>query len=400
MPGPRISFRDIIAPVEAEDFFRNLCDRSAAHIPGHADKFSHLFSWEEFNRLLNMSKLWSDKTMKVVLDGRDLEAVEFARPGQTREGSQAMLPDPERLTALLQRGATVVLDLVETLSPGIAAVSGALQSVMGGVVVCNAYCSWSAHQGFPVHFDTTDVLALHIEGAKVWRVYEGRARHPIDVPGHNFASFDADYHARAKGKVVKELEMRPGDVLYLPRGQYHEALASSDASLHLSFGINQPTGIDVVKLLIRSLDDEELFRENLPHFDRPRSHREHLEALANRLHDILRQPAISDQVRDWQRERALRDGYLRFNLPAREGVSLYRVRSLGVGLEEGEQGVRLLYPGGELALGESEVAPVRWVLAADVFDAADLTAEVEGLDAATAEALLGRLEQADIVTKI
>jgi ribosomal protein L16 Arg81 hydroxylase len=50
--------------------------------------------------------------------------------------------------------------------------------------------------------------------------------------------------------------MKPGDVLYLPRGQYHEALASSDASLHLSFGIGQPTGIDVISRLLKSLPDE------------------------------------------------------------------------------------------------------------------------------------------------
>lgn len=234
------TFRQIVSPVLPEEFFGAIWDQRAAHIPGAAEKFKHVFSWEEFNRLLNMSKLWSDRSMKIVLDGQNLDLAEYGRVGQTREGYQANIPDPEQTIQLLRRGATVILDLIETLSPSVAAVSAALQTATGGVAVCNAYCSWRAHQGFMAHFDTTDVFALHIEGTKVWRVYEGRADNAIDVEGYNYGTFEPEHHARAKGNLLEEIEMTAGDVLYLPRGQYHEALASSDASLHLSFGIDNP----------------------------------------------------------------------------------------------------------------------------------------------------------------
>ena len=135
------------------------------HIPATGAKFEHVFSWAEFNRLLNMSKLWSDRSMKIVLDGQNLDLAEHGRVSQTREGNQAIVPDPEQIVLLLRRGATVILDLIETLSPGVAGVCAALQTATGGVAVCNAYCSWRAHQGFMAHFDNTDVFALHIEGS-------------------------------------------------------------------------------------------------------------------------------------------------------------------------------------------------------------------------------------------
>jgi ribosomal protein L16 Arg81 hydroxylase len=110
-----------------------------------------------------------------------------------------------------------VLDLIETLSPGVSTISAALQTATGGVAVCNVYCSWRAHQGFKAHCDSTDVFAIHIEGSKIWRVYEGRADNATDIAGYDYGSFTPEHHVRAKGKLLEEIEMKPGDVLYLPK---------------------------------------------------------------------------------------------------------------------------------------------------------------------------------------
>ncbi len=394
------TFRQIISPVSPEEFFAAIWDQRAVHIPGAAERFAHVFSWQEFNRLLNMSKLWSDRSMKIVLDGQNLDFVEYGRIGQTREGYQAHVPDAEQTILLLRRGATVILDLIETLSPSVAAVSAALQTATGGVAVCNAYCSWRAHQGFMAHFDTTDVFALHIEGTKVWRVYEGRADNAIDVEGYNYGTFEPEHHARAKGNLLEEIEMKAGDLLYLPRGQYHEALASSDASLHLSFGIGQPTGIDVITRLLRSLPEESLFRENLPHFDRPQAHREHLRAIANRIQEILSQPSLSDQIRDWQRDRALSERYGRFNLPSRDDATQFRVRSLGVRIEPRDGAPILTLPGGELPLEQGEEGAVAWILERDYVEEPELKKRFAALGADGLRNLLDRLEAISILDKI
>jgi len=375
-------------------------DQRPVHIPGAAEKIGDVFSWNDFNRLLNMSKLWSDRSMKVVLDGENLEPSEFGRPGQNREGYQATLADPERVMELLRRGATVVLDLIETLSPGVAAVSAALQSATGGVAVCNAYCSWRAHQAFMAHFDTTDVFAVHIEGRKRWRVYEGRFENAVDREGYNFGSFTQEHHARAKGRMIEEIEMTPGDVLYLPRGQYHEALASSDASLHLSFGIGQPTGLDVISRLLNSLPDEAIFRKNLPHFDRPQSHREHLCAIADRLHAILSEDSLSDQIRDWQRECTLAEGQGRFSLPSRNHSTRYRVRFMGVSIKAGDGANVLGFPGGELPLEPDENEAVAWIITRDYVDESELEDRFRKLDTERRRALLERLEASSILDRL
>jgi ribosomal protein L16 Arg81 hydroxylase len=395
-----ITFRQLISPIAPEEFFGDIWEQRAVHIPGAADKFASVCSWDEFNRFLNMSKLWTERSMKLVLDGEDVAPAEYGHIGRSREGYQAIVPDAQQVASLLRRGATVTLDLIETLSPGIAAVSAALQTATGGVAVCNAYCSWRAHQGFAAHFDTTDVIAVHIEGSKRWRIYEGCYENAVDAEGHDYGSFSLEHHAHARGELVEEIEMTPGDVLYVPRGQYHEALASSDASLHLSFGIGQPTGLDVISRLMLSLPDEALFRKNLPHFDRPLAHREHMREIADRLHEVLSQSSLSDQVREWQRERALTESHGRFNLPARDRSTLYRVRSMGVSVGSRDGAPILAFPGGEIALEPGDESATRWIIERDYIDDSELENRFEGLGRDALQSLLGRLEAASVLDRI
>jgi hypothetical protein len=83
--------------------------------------------------------------MKLVLDGQDVAPASYSISGMTREGSRALLPKATNVKPHLRRGATLILDLVETLVPGVAAVSRSLTAGTGSVVVCNAYCSFKAH---------------------------------------------------------------------------------------------------------------------------------------------------------------------------------------------------------------------------------------------------------------
>ena len=59
-----ITFQKLLRPMSPEQFFAGAYGKSAIHIPGHVDKFAKVFSWDEFNRLLNQPALWSDRAMK------------------------------------------------------------------------------------------------------------------------------------------------------------------------------------------------------------------------------------------------------------------------------------------------------------------------------------------------
>ena len=394
--SPRLGFAELIRPLDPHDFLSTVLGREPHHFPGASDRFASLFSFAEMNRLLGMWRLWSERTFKLVLDGRDLAAEEFCVSGRSRQGHPVMLVDARRVEALMARGATVVLDVMESLSPGVRAIAHALQSVLGGTALCNVYCSFEAHAGFPSHYDTTDVFALHIAGVKRWRVYEGRAVQPVDRPGHSYSYHSAAHHERARGRVLAEVEMTPGDVLYLPRGQYHDALAIDGASLHLSFGITRATGLDFMSLLGEALVDEALLREELPHFDDATATARHLQRLGAHLAQLLEAPDLAGQVANWQRARVFRDLPPAMSLPERAPRVRVRVRR-GAGMRW--NGAALCVRGATLDVEPAARDAVSWMLAREVFLASDLVSEF-GLEESAAGALLDRLAAAGAIEPV
>ena len=395
-PLPPASLSQLVAPMGSAEFLASVRDREPRHFPGDARRFDALFSFQETNRLLGMWPLWTDGTCKVVLDGRGVPAEEFCVRGQGRDGHPAMLADARRLESLLSRGATMVLDRMESLSPRVRDLAHGLQSALGGAAVCNAYCSFEAHAGFPSHYDTTEVLALHIAGMKRWRVYEGRAAQPVEMPGYSYAYQSPEHHERARGAVLMEVEMKPGDVLYLPRGQYHDALAAQGASLHLSFGITRATGLDFMSLLARSLPDEPLFRQELPHFDDAEGLGDFMGRLASRLAELLRDPDLARQVSQWQRERVFRDLPPAMALPGRAAQTRVRVRA-GAGLSW--DGQVLSVAGQPVELSALEISAVDWIFGREMFLASQLVSEVL-MDEPGAAALLDRLARAGVVEPV
>ena len=90
----------------------------------------------------------------------------------------------------------------------------------------NAYLTPPGAAGLAPHADGHDVLAVQLHGSKAWTV-DG----------------------------IGELELDPGDVLYLPAGTRHAATTQDRSSLHLTIGIIRTTYRAVLdRLLARGAD--------------------------------------------------------------------------------------------------------------------------------------------------
>ena len=117
-----------------------------------------------------------------------------------------------------------------------------LQFITNGRCQANLYFSMQSHQAFAPHFDTHDVFALHCEGEKVWNIYENFEKDPIN---HPIYKQDLSDKTENPGKIIDQVLLKPGDLLYLPRGQFHDALASENGAIHVAFGITYLKPIDI-----------------------------------------------------------------------------------------------------------------------------------------------------------
>ena len=257
-----LGFTDILEPIAAEEFFGTYHDRKPLHVPGRPDKFANLMSWQKLTQLLNMTAIWTSASLQMALDKEIIPPDRYCRPAIDRNNQHVMQPDPSRVLTLLREGASLIANDIDTLNPDLAATARAFEEQLGAKAQANLYCSRRQRQAFAVHFDTHDVYALHIEGEKVWRVYEGRLDNPIAHP--RFKTLSQEYHEEAKGGVLMEVCLRPGDLLYIPRGQYHDALASSAGAVHVAFGVTAVIGIDYLNVLFDRAIADPLFRVNAP----------------------------------------------------------------------------------------------------------------------------------------
>ncbi|WP_426955998.1 cupin domain-containing protein [Muricoccus radiodurans] len=175
-----------------------------------------------------------------------------------RQGSAAVPEDafarddgriePARLHALFDDGATLVVSQFHEHHPPLAAFCRGLERAFLHAVQSNIYLTpggiAGGAQGFRPHFDTHDVLVLQVSGRKRWRLWNGTPfEHPTRrTPWRNQAVPEG---------APTEVEMGPGDALYVPRGVMHDATAlGEEPSLHATIGFLEPSMAEALRMAL------------------------------------------------------------------------------------------------------------------------------------------------------
>ncbi len=399
MNEPQVTFARLLSPVTPCEFVTDIFRHQPLHVPGNPAKVRDICSWQAFKCLLDMTALWTGNTLRMVLERQTIAPEEYCTRTLGRDEQMVLRPDPAKVQDWLARGATIVTDLVETLSPGIRCAADALEMALGSEVTCNAYCSQSGHQAFPSHFDSMEVFAMQISGTKAWRIYEGSFAHPVERPGQNYASFDQAHHDREKGAVAMEITLKPGDLLYIPKGRYHDALATDGPSLHLSFGLTEATGLDYLRWVLNSLDALPAFRASLPAYDQAAAHDAHVQDLATSLHAALQAPGLAAQFREEQRQRAHRLQPA-VAMPPAATTRHYRVRNTTARMERSSGTVTVHTDTGAISRDRTQAAVLRWMFDQDQFRLCELSDRFSRLDLDDLAALVAEAQASGLIIDI
>ena len=353
-------------------------------------------SWNTLNSLLNMTAVWTPASLQLVLNGDMVPPGQYCHPTVDTEGKHQLRPDAELVTTLLKQGASLVANDIDTLTPDLSETANALEAELGGKAQTNLYCSWRAQRAFNSHFDTHDVYAIHTVGEKIWSIYEGRLDNPIAHPAYK--NFGHEYHEKNKGTVVAEITMQPGDLLYIPRGQYHDALASSENTIHVSFGVTALIGLDVLSLLYEQAIADSLFRANVPRPSEGTAVADRLTQIGDRLAEIARQPKSHEAFAKLQREfRYPRGG---FKLPIEPAASAYRVAAGKLGMEQRGADWVLTSTKGAAPIPPDFEHQIRWVIARKGFSSEEFGRAFPGTTAQSRETLLADLSAMKVIQPI
>ena len=290
---------ELFSKMFIKDFFTNNFRKKYLHEKQIVKDPSNIMSIDILNKILSIRSFWNKTNFKMVLDRQSINYSDYSSIF-LEHSNQVMRPDVKKVENWISKGSSVVLTEIENLTNNLQNVVNSLQVLTNGKCQGNLYFSMKSRQAFGPHCDDHDVFAIHFEGEKVWNIYENVENNPIN---HPIFKYNAQERERRAGKLIEQIVMKPGDLLYLPRGQYHDALASKNGAIHIAFGLTYFKPMDLLSLLWEKFVLNEHMRKD---FDKDISNENikiQLKKISHELSDIINEEEnislILNNLKNW-----------------------------------------------------------------------------------------------------
>jgi lysine-specific demethylase/histidyl-hydroxylase NO66 len=217
-------FSWLVAPLDATRFEEEVREQRPCYIsgrlPGYYDGW---LGHADIDAMLRSGLLrWTD----------DLDVVRYA-DGKRRTLNRSGVASAEEVWGLVGQGCSLRLSWPQRHSDRVWALLCQLEEHFCCGAGCNVYLTPPGAQGFAPHFDDVDVFILQVAGEKRWRLYAPPTGE--ELPRYPSADFDA----ADLGEPIASVTIKPGELLYLPRGCIHQAVSGGSESLHLTVSISR-----------------------------------------------------------------------------------------------------------------------------------------------------------------
>ena len=224
-------FRDALG-VPVEEFLQNIAGKRAygPHASAARLQAADLVAMADIDYMLNQPQF-------------DASAVHVIRDGAANPQKRAITArggvDAAYIYGEFAKGCSLRLLAAHRRLPRVAGFAAELAAALGEHVGANLYLAPASSDGLARHYDSHDVLVLQCIGSKRWRLYADDYANGERPTGRAY-DFDPRQH-HVVGPIDREVDMTPGDVLYLPRGIIHEVAPPTGDSLHVTFDVHTLT---------------------------------------------------------------------------------------------------------------------------------------------------------------
>ena len=186
--------------------------------------FDDLLTLDDVDRFLTTTALRTP-FFRLVQAGERIPEPAYTRSGRAGSRDVVGIVDPSAVASLFERGATIVLQGLHRWSEPVMRFNRSLELELGHACQVNAYITPAGAQGLELHHDPHDVFVLQAFGRKRWEVHAA---------------------PREQDRQPLEVEVAPGDTIYMPSGTPHAASAQRTVSGHLTVGVHVTSWRDVL----------------------------------------------------------------------------------------------------------------------------------------------------------
>ncbi|MEW5298291.1 MAG: hypothetical protein WDW36_001432 [Sanguina aurantia] len=223
----------LIAPQTLPSFQSTHWEQQPAHLKATEARkqlFDGLFDIDTFKAVAAQRDV--DEELGPFQFGADLNAARYE--GGKRTTPNGQIADLATLTALFAERCTFQVIQPQRYHDPLWRLLAALERQVGCLMGCNAYLTPKGTQGLAPHHDDVEIFVCQTQGSKRWRLYKPLNGHVLpNVPS-------GDLSEDVIGEPIMDVTLEVGDVLYLPRGTIHQAVAQeSGDSSHLTLSTYQ-----------------------------------------------------------------------------------------------------------------------------------------------------------------
>ncbi len=268
---------DLLQPISEYEFSQNYWGKKALYLEGSKDKFSDLFNWQKLNEILNSN---ISPHPAIIL---------------AKSGAKSTPKNHRELIEALRNGSTAVVQNIDQYDSKLSDFLDQISYELVHNTRFNLYLSFPSKAGYLTHYDTHDVFIFQISGKKKWRIFSETIKNPLFVQKKHGVSIPRE------DCIYIDQVLTEGDLLYIPRGHWHDAIATEELSVHLTLAAFPRTGIYFMNWIMNELTEILEFRNNFPLIypsDRESSIRakyhEHINTLKKQLIQFLEEPNLID----------------------------------------------------------------------------------------------------------
>ncbi|MCD9123635.1 JmjC domain-containing protein [Cupriavidus sp. UGS-1] len=197
-----------------------------------------LFSWDDLNDSLSCNRLTNDRLRLSTERDHDIVNRRAFRPVRDRFGRRTDQLVISELHRLMEEGVTAVLEAVNELAPPVEKFTEQMGGTLGVRSSANAYMSFGSTSGFGRHNDDHDVIVIQIDGRKKWTFFQSPNGYR-----HALVTETSDQEALKAGETIT---VSRGDILFIPKGTWHDVISIGEPSLHLTVSLVYPTVSDFI----------------------------------------------------------------------------------------------------------------------------------------------------------
>lgn len=283
-----MNFEELIYPISIDVFFNEYYEKKHLHIQRDNPKYYHSFICpEELDDYFQLKSTYSPHA-KMAIDGKSISPFKFC---VEEYDLGALSVDPNKMYQLFKNGHTIKYDNLHRTYPPLAKKISSLEQELGFVIRTSVYVTPPNAQGYGLHVDKHDVLALQINGLKIWKVKPSKDFLPSIYNVNN----EVDWENKDDIEVI---ELKAGDFFYCPRGLAHDVYTKDNSSTHFTIGLKPIYGYNLFNKLSEKAYSSNFFKKAIPNnFSTKQSIEEYKDELKKEINQLINNLDIDELIK-------------------------------------------------------------------------------------------------------